>query len=72
MTCYAAGIPFLKGTLLGDLVYSGVLFGSFALAQTISCITIKKCLREKKNIVHDAIPLLNVTQVQYTCANAQP
>lgn len=33
MTCYAAGIPFLKGTLLGDLVYSGVLFGSFALAQ---------------------------------------
>lgn len=33
MTCYAAGIPFLKGTLLGDLFYSGVLFGSFALAQ---------------------------------------
>lgn len=31
MTCYAAGIPFLKGTLLGDLFYSGVLFGSFAL-----------------------------------------
>jgi hypothetical protein len=33
MTCYAAGIPFLKGTLLGDLFYSGVLFGSFAWAQ---------------------------------------
>jgi len=33
MTCYAAGIPFLKGTLLGDLVYSGVLFGTFTLAQ---------------------------------------
>jgi hypothetical protein len=33
MTCYSAGIPFLKGTLLGDLFYSGVLFGSFALAQ---------------------------------------
>ncbi len=33
MTCYAAGIPFLKGTLLGDLFYSGVLFGSFALLQ---------------------------------------
>jgi hypothetical protein len=33
MTCYAAGIPFLKGTLLGDLFYSGVLFGIFALAQ---------------------------------------
>lgn len=33
MTCYAAGIPYLKGTLLGDLFYSGVLFGSFAFAQ---------------------------------------
>lgn len=33
MQCYAAGIPYLKGTLLGDLFYSGVLFGSFALAQ---------------------------------------
>lgn len=33
MTCYAAGIPFLKGTLLGDLVYSGMLFGTFTLAQ---------------------------------------
>ncbi|MCZ2101612.1 MAG: hypothetical protein LC107_08760 [Chitinophagales bacterium] len=33
MTCYAAGIPFLKGTLSGDLFYSAVLFGSFALAQ---------------------------------------
>lgn len=33
MQCYASGIPFLKGTLLGDLFYSGVLFGSFALAQ---------------------------------------
>lgn len=33
MTCYVAGIPFLKGTLFGDLFYSGVLFGAFALAQ---------------------------------------
>ena len=33
MTCYAAGIPFLKGTLLGDLFYSGVLFSTFAMAQ---------------------------------------
>jgi hypothetical protein len=33
MACYVAGIPFLKGTLLGDLFYSGVLFGTFALAQ---------------------------------------
>lgn len=29
IACYAAGIPFLKGTLLGDLFYCGILFGSF-------------------------------------------
>ena len=29
MECYAMGIPFLKGTLLGDLFYCGILFGSF-------------------------------------------
>lgn len=27
--CYAAGIPFFKNTLLGDLVYSTALFGVF-------------------------------------------
>lgn len=32
MTCYAAGIPFFGNTLLGDMVYSGVMFGSFATA----------------------------------------
>ena len=31
ISCYTAGIPYLKGTLLGDLFYSGVLFGTFAL-----------------------------------------
>ncbi len=30
-TAYLAGIPFLKGTLLGDLFYNLLLFGSFAL-----------------------------------------
>ena len=30
-TCYAAGVPFLKGTLLGDISYSVALFGSFEL-----------------------------------------
>lgn len=33
ITCYEAAIPFLKGTMYGDLFYSAVLFGSFALAQ---------------------------------------
>ena len=31
MTCYEMALPFVKGTLLGDLVYSGVLFGAYAL-----------------------------------------
>lgn len=31
--CYIAGIPFIKGTLLGDLFYSGILFGSFEWAR---------------------------------------
>ena len=33
MTCYNAGVPFIQGTLLGDLFYSGVLFGAFYLTQ---------------------------------------
>jgi len=33
VSCYAAGVPFIKGTLLGDLFYSLVLFGGFAFAQ---------------------------------------
>jgi hypothetical protein len=33
MACYAAAIPFVNGTLISDLLYSTILFGSFALAQ---------------------------------------
>lgn len=33
MTCYIAAIPFFGGTLSGDLVYSGILFGAFELAK---------------------------------------
>jgi len=29
LACYTAGIPFFQNTLLGDLVYTGVLFGAF-------------------------------------------
>ena len=31
LACYTAGIPFFHNTILGDLVYTGVLFGVFAL-----------------------------------------
>ncbi|HNE28731.1 MAG TPA: hypothetical protein PKL15_14990 [Saprospiraceae bacterium] len=30
MSCYIAGLPFLQNTLLGDLFFSGVLFGAYA------------------------------------------
>ena len=33
MACYTAGFPFFKNTLMGDLVYSGILFGAFEFAQ---------------------------------------
>ena len=31
--CYAAAIPFFRNTLAGDLFFTAVLFGGFALAQ---------------------------------------
>ncbi len=33
ITCYSAGLPFLKNTFMGDMVYSGILFGVFELAK---------------------------------------
>ncbi len=33
LTCYVAAIPFFHNTLLGDLFYTGVLFGGFALVE---------------------------------------
>ncbi|MDP2421481.1 DUF6580 family putative transport protein [Sediminibacterium sp.] len=33
LQCYTAALPFLKGTLYGNLFYAGVLFGGFAYAQ---------------------------------------
>ena len=31
--CYAAGIPFLQNAIVGDLLYVGILFGAFKLAE---------------------------------------
>lgn len=33
MECYLAGLPFLRNSLLGDLAYTGLLFGGLALAE---------------------------------------
>ncbi len=31
--CYAEALPFFQNSLLGDLIFTGVMFGSFALAE---------------------------------------
>ena len=33
IACYTAGLPFLKGTLVGNLVFSSALFGGYRLLQ---------------------------------------
>lgn len=33
LTCYAMALPFLRGTMIGDLFYVGILFGGYALAR---------------------------------------
>lgn len=33
ITCYVAAIPFFHNTMLGDIAYAAILFGSFALAE---------------------------------------
>lgn len=33
LNCYVAGVPFFRGTFFGDIVYTAVLFGSFALLE---------------------------------------
>ncbi len=42
MMSYAAGLPFLQGSFVGDLMYSGILFGGFALAGKTLNIAIAK------------------------------
>lgn len=33
VACYVAALPFFQNTLLGDLIYTAVMFGGFALAE---------------------------------------
>jgi hypothetical protein len=35
VTCYVAALPFLKYTIVGDLVWAAALFGSLHLVQNI-------------------------------------
>ena len=33
MTCYIAGIPFIKGTIISNIIFSVILFGGFSLLE---------------------------------------
>jgi hypothetical protein len=33
MQCYVAALPFFRNTLLGDLTYAAIMFGSYCLLQ---------------------------------------
>jgi hypothetical protein len=35
LQCYVAAVPFFKNTIAGDLVWSGVFFGSYALVKRL-------------------------------------
>lgn len=41
MTCMAAGIPFIKTTILGDMIFSVLFFGAYALWTSKLSITAK-------------------------------
>lgn len=41
MTCYAAGLPFFRRTIAGDLLFAAVMFGIPALAAAVSHSTSK-------------------------------
>src|ERR1700722_15680267 len=36
VVCYTAALPFFQNTIAGDLVFAGVLFGGFALAERLA------------------------------------
>src|SRR5690606_30904644 len=36
MTCMEMGLPFYRNTLISDVLFSGVLFGAYALFQALS------------------------------------
>ncbi len=43
ITCYVAGIPFFGNTIMGDLFYSALLFGSYEFMQNrISALQLEK------------------------------
>ena len=49
LTCYVAAIPFFQNTLVGDALYTAVLFGGFALAEKLFPILRERDLRHAQS-----------------------
>ena len=49
LACYVAAIPFFQNTLLGDALYTAVLFGGFALAENFFPILRERDLRHAQS-----------------------
>src|SRR6266566_4335069 len=49
VACYVAAIPFFQNTLLGDALYTAVLFGGFALAEKVFPILRERDLRHAQS-----------------------
>ena len=49
LACYVAAIPFFQNTLVGDALYTAVLFGGFALAERLFPILRERDLRHAQS-----------------------
>jgi len=47
LECYAAGLPFLKYKLAGDLMWTGVLFGLYAVATQVAIQPVVRTVGER-------------------------
>lgn len=50
LTSYVMGLPFFQWTLLGDLFFTTVFFGSYALAKKTETITLNTLLGSRSNL----------------------
>jgi hypothetical protein len=48
--CYAAGVPFFRYTLAGDLCFSFLLFGAYAVAVTTSMVSAECGVRSAESV----------------------
>ncbi|MBK7098788.1 MAG: hypothetical protein IPH58_11055 [Sphingobacteriales bacterium] len=50
LTCYAMGLPYIKGSLLSNLFYSSVLFGAYYLIENKTKLFVSEARHQWKLI----------------------